>query len=203
MINKFILLILLNTFLFAQTPYYTDKVSQFKMLSNQTKPIMMIGDSITDRGLWNELLKRNDIVNRGISGDTTDGLLNRIAINNKGLKKVFIMIGINDLLREKSVEDVYRNYIKILEYYKSNRVTPIVESTLYVQDESVSQTNQKVKNLNNQLKEYTYKNKIIFIDLNEKLSPNGYLDSQYTNDRVHLNGKGYQLWANTLEKYLD
>lgn len=191
------------TLSFAQNPYYADKVSQFQILSNQTKPIMMIGDSITDRGLWNELLNRNDIVNRGVSGDTTDGLLNRISINNKGLKKVFIMIGVNDLLREKSVDDVYKNYIKILEYYNSNRITPIVQSTLYVEGEPTSHINQKVKSLNNQLKEYTYKNKIIFIDLNEKLSPNGYLDSEYTNDRLHLNGKGYQLWADTLEKYLN
>ncbi|MGJ0494957.1 GDSL-type esterase/lipase family protein [Aliarcobacter cryaerophilus] len=189
--------------LYAQNSYYDDKVSQFQILSFKSKPIMMIGDSITDRGLWNELLDRNDIVNRGISGDTTIGLLNRIAINNIDVKKVFLMIGINDLLKGKSVEYVYENYLKILSYYQSNRITPIVQSTIFVNDTVNSDINLKVKQLNILLKNYSKTKNIIFIDLNKVLSPNGFLDSQYTNDRLHLNGNGYQLWADTIKKYLD
>ena len=79
MLNKFILLILINSIAFSNNTYYNHKVSQFKYLSMQTnKHIAMIGDSITDRGLWNELTNRNDIINRGISGDTTNGVFKRM-----------------------------------------------------------------------------------------------------------------------------
>ena len=45
-----------------RNPYYYHKKSQFELLSNEGKyRIVMIGDSITDGGLWNELLK-NDLV---------------------------------------------------------------------------------------------------------------------------------------------
>lgn len=183
--------------------YYIDKVSQFKVLSINLKPIMMIGDSITDRGLWNELLNRNDIVNRGISGDTTKGLLSRITINNNGLNKVFIMIGINDLIKGKNINKVLYNYIKILEFYKENNITPIIQSTLFVGDYKNSNINLKVKQLNGLLEKYAQQHSIKYINLNNSLSPNGFLDSRYTNDKLHLNGKGYQVWADSIKKYLN
>ena len=38
--------------------------------------IVMLGDSMTEFAEWNELLGRNDVVNRGIRGDITEGMLN-------------------------------------------------------------------------------------------------------------------------------
>ncbi len=189
--------------LYANNMYYTDKISQFEILSNKSKTIMMIGDSITDRGLWNELLDRNDIVNRGISGDTSIGLYNRINIYNIGLKKVFIMIGINDLLRGQSVDHVYKNYIQIVTYYKANRIIPVVQSTLYINDDVNSKINLKVKRLNRLLQKYCQSQKITFLDLNMVLSPEGYLNSKFTNDSIHLNGDGYKIWADNIKQYLD
>lgn len=199
MISKFLLLVILTSLSFAESTYYIDKVSQFKILSSQPKNIMMIGDSITDRGLWNELLDRNDIVNRGISGDSSVGLLNRISTHNVGLKKAFIMVGINDLNNAKSVNSVFINYKKILNYYLLNKITPIVQSTLFVNAEANAEINKKVQQLNELLISYCKNKNITFIDLNKVLSPNGYLDSNYTTDRIHLNGDGYKVWANTLK----
>ncbi|HKM19400.1 MAG TPA: hypothetical protein VJY14_05000, partial [Aliarcobacter sp.] len=76
-------------------PYYKHKVSQFEMLKDRNNiEIMMLGDSITDEGEWSELWGKV-VQNRGISGDTTSGVLDRLYTVNKNIKKVFIMIGVN------------------------------------------------------------------------------------------------------------
>jgi hypothetical protein len=58
-------------------PYYQHKKQRFE--SYKTKAdIVMIGDSITDGAEWHEMFPQLNIVNRGISGDTTVGVLNRL-----------------------------------------------------------------------------------------------------------------------------
>jgi len=80
-----------------RSPYYYHKKSQFEFLANSDDyKIVMIGDSITDGGLWDELLKNNLVQNRGIGGDTTDGVLDRLSSINQKIEIAFIMIGIND-----------------------------------------------------------------------------------------------------------
>lgn len=162
----------------------------------------MIGDSITDRGLWCELIKRNDIINRGISGDTTSGVLNRLDSLNSELKQAFIMIGINDLLKGKSVEYVFGNYKKIITVLRNKNVTPIIQSTLYVGKNAPKIYNEKVKQLNSLLQEYTAKNKIKYIDLNNELAPNGFLLQKYSLDGLHLTGEAYFQWIKIIQNYL-
>ncbi len=55
----------------------------------------MLGDSITDYGSWDTLFQRDDILNHGIIGDTTQGVLNRLQYINNTVEKAFIMIGVN------------------------------------------------------------------------------------------------------------
>ena len=92
-------------------PYYKHKVSQFEMLKDKNEAkIMMLGDSITDEGEWSELW--GEVVqNRGISGDTTSGVLDRLSTVSPSIKQVFIMIGVNDIMRGKSENEVFENYI--------------------------------------------------------------------------------------------
>lgn len=188
--------------IFAQNTYYEDKVSQFNILKNEKhKNIIMLGDSITDRGLWSELTNRNDITNRGINGDTTLGLLNRLEILNTNVKQIFIMIGINDLGKGKSVEYVYFNYIKIIARIKHNKQVPIVQSTLYVGSNFSKNLNLQVENLNDKLEKFCIKNNIIYINLNNYLAPNRVLENKYTNDGIHLNGLGYKVWNENINKY--
>jgi len=202
--KKLFYLVLLCTFfstLFAyENTYYLHKKSQFKVLAkNKNAKIMMLGDSITDRGLWNELMQRCDVVNRGISGDTTEGVLHRLDTLNPQIKTAYIMIGINDILRGKSVNKIFTNYVKIIHILKSKKIIPIIESTLYVAKGTPTLYNKKVKKLNTLLKEYSVKNKLLYIDINAKLAPNGYLDKKYTLDGLHLNGRAYLVWVELIK----
>src|SRR5512139_2187826 len=70
----------------------------FARLEPERGGIVLLGDSLTERGEWRELLERNDVYNRGISGDTASGVLGRLdAVVRARPRAVAIMIGINDL----------------------------------------------------------------------------------------------------------
>lgn len=188
------------------SPYYLSKVSQFSELKGSDKfSIVMIGDSITDGAEWYELLKNNEVQNRGIGGDTTKGILDRLDTINKSIKKAFIMIGINDIGRYKRVDEIYNNYIKILEDLERKDIKVYIQSVLYVGKNFPNSDyfNKEVKNLNKKLEQIAKDKNIDFIDLNSIFAPNDYLEKIYTDDEIHLNGKAYILWANKILKYIE
>lgn len=187
-------------------PYYIDKSSQFKVLSKNDKyEIVMIGDSITDGAEWYELLNIDNIQNRGISGDTTDGVLLRLDSISQSIKKAFIMIGINDIAMYKSIDEIYNNYVKIVDILEKKSVKIYIQSTLYVgKNYSNSKSiNLKVDELNKKLEELAKNRDLTFINLNKIFAPNGYLDNEYTNDNIHLNGEAYLLWVKEITKYIE
>ena len=161
------------------SPYYLSKVSQFSELKGSDKfSIVMIGDSITDGAEWYELLKNNEVQNRGIGGDTTKGILDRLDTINKSIKKAFIMIGINDIAGYKRVDEIYNNYIKILEDLERKDIKVYIQSVLYVGKNYPNSDyfNKEVKNLNKKLEQIAKDKKIDFIDLNSIFAPNDYLE---------------------------
>src|SRR5207248_8209738 len=73
--------------------------------------IAMVGDSLTELVDWRGIFPDEDIANYGISGDTVDGALARVpAILKSNARKVFVMIGINDLRRGRSVSWIISRY---------------------------------------------------------------------------------------------
>lgn len=185
-----------------RSPYYFHKKSQFELLSENNKyEIIMIGDSITDGGLWNELLKNDLIQNRGIGGDTTVGVLDRLNSINPSIQKAFIMIGINDFSRGRTVDDVYQNYVEIISLLTKKNIKVIIQSTLFVGKNKPNFYNENVSKLNEKLKSFAFNNNLDFIDLNRLLASNYILDDKYSKDEIHLNGAAYKLWADEIKKY--
>lgn len=92
--------------------YYLDRKDLFENLSSskdKKEKIVFLGDSLIDKGEWNELLSNEDIANRGINGDTTEGVLNRIdSVIALVPKKAFIMIGTNDVGRGESKDIILK-----------------------------------------------------------------------------------------------
>ena len=183
-------------------PYYKHKKSQFDVLAqNDRYETIMLGDSITDEGSWDELLNNDTIQNRGISGDTTDGVLDRLNSVNKNIKQVFIMIGVNDIMRGKSVDEIYANYLKIIQVFKEKNIKIHIQSTLYIGETRKADFNPKVEELNKRLEKYASENKITFINLNPIFAPNKVLKKEFTFDDLHLNGTAYKLWTQEIKKY--
>ncbi|MDZ7817660.1 MAG: GDSL-type esterase/lipase family protein [Aliarcobacter sp.] len=205
--NKLLILLILTVgFLQAWTieedPYYKHKKSQFEVLMKNDKyTTMMLGDSITDEAQWDELLNIDTIQNRGISGDTTQGVLARLNSVSKNIEKVFIMIGVNDIMRGKEVNEVYSNYLKIIKFFQEKNIKVHIQSTLFIGEKRAENFNPKVEELNRRLETFAKENSITFINLNPIFAPNKMLKKEFTFDDLHLNGNAYKLWAQEIRKY--
>jgi lysophospholipase L1-like esterase len=190
--------------------YYIQK-SEYDYLKINNKDLEFFGDSLTDYGQWGELLGDLKIVNRGISGDDTDRLLNRInEVGNPS--KLFIMAGTNDLVEGKSLDLTASNYDKILANIseKSPGTKIYIQSVLPMNSNvykknypSYKSVNYKdILTLNDKLKTLADKYHATFIDLYDSFAKNNSMNIKYTVDGVHLTGEGYDLWKNTIKKYV-
>lgn len=191
---------------------YDFEAELYKSYPHSTKDIVFLGNSITDRVDWNELLQMSNVHNRGISGDITYGVLQRLdEVIDGHPKKVFILIGINDVSRNIPDSLIFNNYKKIVGRIKAGSPhTKIYFQTLlpvnneftqfknhYNKDEHILWLNEKIKSLANE------KN-ITVIDLYPHfLNDQNKLEKKYTLDGLHLNAEGYKVWAGILRKYLN
>ncbi|MGR5001003.1 SGNH/GDSL hydrolase family protein [Vibrio celticus] len=161
--------------------------------------LVMFGDSITEWAPWADIFRDISMVNRGLAGDTTTGMLRRIDTTlNVKPKLVCFMAGINDLAQGYDVDHIYQNYIDMLKVWQENEIRILVQSTLYV-GSKLQGLNPSVELLNSKLSEYCTQQGIAFLDVNSVLSPNKLLSNEYSCDDLHLNAKAYQTWAEILQ----
>lgn len=180
---------------------YEELVKLKTFLKNKTyKPqIVMFGDSITYGASWNEMTDDFKVLNKGINGLQSNELIDIVKDFDEDIKKAFIMIGINDFLNYKDVDDVYENYLEIIDILRKKNIKVFIISTLFVDKDINEIINQKVKLLNQKLQIYLYEENIPYINLNQKLCPNGYLEKKYTIDGIHLKKDAYDIWYKTIQ----
>ena len=192
--------------------FYYQRATLFEVLPTSKSDIIFLGNSITNGGEWAELLRNPHAKNRGISGDTTQGVLDRLSTITKGKpSKIFLLIGTNDLSRGKSVDEVAKNVEKIVERVKHE--SP--KTKLYVQ--SVFPVNPKfnkflghmnrqkdIAALNAKIKAVAARHGVKYIDVYKSLviPSTDVMNPEYTNDGLHLLGKGYLKWVEVLKQYL-
>jgi lysophospholipase L1-like esterase len=189
---------------------YDIRVEQFRSYPNSSSDIIFLGNSITDFTDWNELLGTSNARNRGISGDITFGVLQRLDEVTEGKPaKVFILIGINDISRNVPDSVILDNYKKIISRIKAaSPATKIYFHTLLPVNNEYTARNHFNKDehilfVNNGLKELAAAEKITLIDLYPHfLNTDKKLDKKYTMDGLHLNAAGYKVWAEILKPYL-
>jgi len=200
----------------ADTAYrpktYDEQVEQFEAYPNADEDIIFLGNSITAKTHWDELLQMPTARNRGISGDTTFGLLERLdEITEGNPKKVFILIGINDISRDFPDEIIIENYTEILQRIKEESpATLVYVQTILPVNESFGiyknhyGKDDHILKINNFLREMKKEKDVVVIDLHDHfLDANNRLDAKYTEEGLHLNAKGYQVWAGILKPYLN
>ncbi|MBF2018795.1 MAG: G-D-S-L family lipolytic protein [Hydrococcus sp. C42_A2020_068] len=192
-----------------RSTYYQMRHSIFKILPDSEGEILLLGDSLTDQGEWQELFKNVNIKNRGINGETTDGIIERInEILETKPQKIFLMIGVNDFWNEsKTIPMVVNNYRIILNAIKKNAPTTqvFVQSILPVNPDryKIKLENKKIEAFNDRLKILAKKFSYQYVDLySHFLDEKKQLSPRYTLDGVHLNGEGYLLWKKLIEKYI-
>jgi GDSL-like Lipase/Acylhydrolase family len=178
------------------SPHYLSRRAMFQVLSGPAD-VIMLGDSITELGIWTELFPTDSILNRGIWGDTTDGVLHRLnEITARQPKRVFLMIGINDLFRGIPPKIVEQNIQSIASTLSKSGIKPIVQSILFIADNA--ELNARIQAVDDALSEWCANSGIIYIDLNLILAPEGKLLPRYTWDGLHLNGDAYLQWRDAI-----
>jgi lysophospholipase L1-like esterase len=188
---------------------YQVQVEQFRAYPDSRKDIVFLGNSLTAHPNWNELLGLKHARNRGISGDISYGVLERLDEVTAGKpSKVFLLIGINDISRNIPDSLILNNYKKIVRRIKAE--SPATK--LYIQ--TLLPTNNKFTKfkrhynreenvywLNNELKKLAAEESITLIDLHPEFADSeGRLIEAYTHDGLHLTYEGYQKWADILKK---
>lgn len=189
---------------------YAIKVEQFRSYRDASTDFVFLGNSITAGTDWNELLGITNARNRGISGDNTFGVLERLSEVTEGKPaKIFILIGINDVAGNKPDSVIVNNYKRIIQRIKSESPkTKIYFQTILPVNDEFEKRNHFGKDdhiawINAELKKLGEKEKITIIDLHPLfLNADKKLDKKYTIEGLHLNAAGYTHWAGILKPYI-
>lgn len=193
------------------TDHYRKRMVYFEENPIGSNKIVFLGNSLTEGGKWNEYFPEVETANRGISGDNTEGMLNRIgSIIKSQPKKLFILTGINDISQNRSNNEILDNYRQILQLVKSESPNTIiyVESLLPINNEfgrykRLIGKEKQVLSYNKELKKLAKKEKVNFINVFPIYKDKqGKLDAQYTKDGLHLIPEAYNKWANEIRKYV-
>ncbi|WP_186306561.1 GDSL-type esterase/lipase family protein [Siminovitchia fortis] len=187
--------------------HYYERTSLFNELPIPPGSIVFLGDSLTFRTEWSELFPGKTVINRGIGSDTTAGVLDRLdGVITAQPEKIFLLIGVNDL-KSQSVSATIQNYSKIINRVQSGSPNTeiFIQSLLPVNNKKYGRilTNDKIKKLNNELRSLADDAGVQYIDLYSNFAKNDQLPEEYTIDGIHLTGKGYILWRETIKKYVD
>ncbi len=192
-----------------ETPYYMSRLKAHRQEKTRANNIVFLGNSITEQGWWSILLKNEDVVNRGIGGDNTYGILHRLPeILQTKPKKIFLMAGINDITAGRNITEIILNFEKIIEVTQavSPQTQLYIQSVLPVNDTSLTYNELKGKNptivqLNSQLKKLCEEKNIPYIDIASLLSDEkGQLKANLTKDGIHLQPEAYIIWTDYLKK---
>ena len=187
---------------------YKELVQKFNDEPIAKKDFIFLGNSITAGTDWSKLLNLPQAKNRGISGDITFGVLERLQeVINRKPSKVFILIGINDISRNIPDSLILRNYKKMIQRIREgSKKTQIYFYTML----PVNASFEKFKNhygkdehilyLNEEIRKLAAKN-VTIIDLYPHfLDDQKRLKAELTKDGLHLIPAGYQVWAEILNK---
>jgi lysophospholipase L1-like esterase len=191
---------------------YCQRASLFEELPITKSDIVFLGNSITHYAEWSEIFNDEKIKNRGISGDIIQGVYDRLDPILKGKpKKIFLLIGINDVSHNVTADSIVRGISKIASRIlkESPRTKLYIQSVFPVNDsfgKFIGTTTQGgvIIEINKGLKNLCLEKSLTYIDVysclksadSEKLNPD------YTNDGLHLLGKGYMVWKKVLERYI-
>lgn len=184
---------------------FIQQTELYKLYRKKQATIVFLGNSITHGVNWNELLGRDDVIERGIPSDILEGMYARLDnILSLQPKVVFIMGGINDIYSNIPVEKIFTTYKEILRKLGDKGIKLVVQATLYVNPQwhNAEEKNKEVEKLNLLLRDYCYPRKIEYLDLNLKLSRDKQLRDEMTYDGVHLTPKAYQIWQSEADKIL-
>ena len=195
---------------------YEIKVQNFRCLNAAAKKgeTVFVGSSLCELFPISEMLQnvepRIRVYNRGIGGDNTFGMIDRLPdILKSKPRKIFLMAGINDLTGGQPVDTIVMNITRMADMV--HEAVPgcrlYIQSVLPVNTRRLAYPglkghNPQVRALNARLVQLRDgKPWCTFVDLAPLLSDaDGELRIDLTKDGIHLHPAGYVIWTDYLKK---
>ena len=199
--------------------YHNEKCREFakENLTFSKGQIVFLGDSITDLCELDNYYEDLELklYNRGISGDTTIDLKNRLDVSAFEIEPsiIVLMIGTNDINWGRSINAIMETYEEIVSeiYNRLPNVKLYVMSVIPQNKDLESYTPfnidthlPRIIELNQEITKLSTKYDFTYIDLYPSLlDSDGYLDKKYSDDGLHLNHNGFIVWSNILKPHLN
>jgi lysophospholipase L1-like esterase len=186
---------------------YKAQVEKFRAAPHSKKDVVFLGNSITARTDWSMLLDLPNARNRGISGDISFGVLERLdeVISGKPAK-VFLLIGINDISRNIPDSLVSGNISKIVDrIQKGAKRTKVFVYTLMPVNSSFGKfknhynKDEHILWVNDQIRKLAAKNVTVIDIYPDFLDAENRLRAELTNDGLHPNAAGYEIFKAKLK----
>lgn len=191
-----------------RSKYWEQRVTLFNIIPVQPGDVVFLGNSITDGGEFAELFDDETIKNRGIQSDVISGVRERLhQVTDHSPSKIFLLIGINDVSHNLTVDRLSKDYEALVRDIREQSPS----SKLYIQSlmpinndfgryKNLKGKEETVKQFNERIRKIAEDNGAVYVDLWPALADpaTGKLRKEFTNDGLHLLGKGYDAWADAI-----
>ncbi len=216
-------------------PYYSEHYYKRRESFKSEAPIsgndiVFLGNSLTESGKWEEYfssvnakLKKNGgaIRNRGINGDTFEGIDNRLSTILEGQPKtIFLLTGANDVSHNLSADSIANGIMNVVKRIKrESPKTKIYLQSLLPINESFGRyklltgKTAEISKINGLLAQMAKEEQVTFLDIYPLFLDGGkvalkkpaneqVMNPAITNDGLHLKENGYKIWADAIRKYV-
>jgi lysophospholipase L1-like esterase len=161
--------------------------------------VVFLGDSLAMRGRWHEWFPDMTVANRGIDGDTTVDLRERLDESLNEPSVVSLIIGTNDLHAADALCDLDGIASRVDDIVSHiSHVSPKTRILINSVLPRTSLLTPQITTLNDKLRIIARERGQTFVDLWPGLAVNGALRSEFTRDNLHLTSAGYAAWVSVL-----
>ncbi len=202
--------------------HYLSRYALFEKESPiNSNDIVFLGNSLTQGGKWEEYFSKTQtklaksggaIRNRGIIGDDAPGIYDRLNQILPGKpKKIFLLVGINDVSHNLSADTILANIKKVA----TRIINDSPDTKLYIQSllpfnkekckyKSMVGKTERIKEVNIGIKKMAKELQIKHIELYKYFTEAGTpeLKAEFTTDGLHINQEGYKIWVDRVKKYV-
>ena len=207
-------------FFFGQNRYYREikNISVSSLSSelllkdfsaaSQFQNALFIGDSFT-LALDNYGYLENNEFLAGIGYTSYDHVNYTYFPEDLNPKRIFILLGINDLVQGYSPDEFIENYRELLHVSKEiypdakiyvQSIAPVTASFEYIYED---RGNDQINEFNQMLKKLCQKERIVMLNpWNAAKEESGALAENLSSDGLHLNDQGHLLWLEQLVIWL-
>ncbi len=198
--------------------YYDSKCQSYSVQNvNLAKgQIVFIGDSITDLYILDDHYADLPLAcyNRGIGGDTTAGVLERLKVSLYDLapSHVVLMIGTNDINGSLEEDGILERYERIIDEINANLpdaqlyCISIIPQNTQIEEYShirIADTTPRIMRTNTGICQLAEEKGAVYLDLFSLIADeDNHLIREYSDDGLHLNPAGLSVWTELIKPYL-